>query len=274
MANRRQRKKSSKINQGYHFPVGEKTLESYRREMKNTKSKIRRVKNQYNIDLEKEIPLPSLESFKTRKEFNQWVKEVQSFRSRSNTNYQYVKNPYGIVESKSLLNEVERLTKEAQKLADEKRSEFDDIPFFQNGEQYGTIGMQPGNRTGISRVPDFDFNTVRTKKRMKEIIDVVRDKSDPDYYDERNKRMRDNYILMLEKSFNSDVAMLVGKIKSIHPDEFYKMYIQIRELDFDVYYMDENTTFFEDGVLQKMLDEIYRFERGEYSKDMHHKNFS
>src|SRR5690625_7488212 len=62
--------------------------EEYRRLQRNTKAKINRVKKNYGVDLEGEIPLPDLSEFQTRKEFNEWKELQSSFTNRANTEYQ------------------------------------------------------------------------------------------------------------------------------------------------------------------------------------------
>lgn len=157
------------IKQNFQFPVGEKTLELYHREVRNTRAKINRVKKHHNIDLSEEIPIPSLEDFSSRKELNKWVREVQSFRNRANRNYQFVKNQYGVSASKARLDRIEEKTKKAQKLADEQIDKYEDKPFISGGETQGTVGMQRPNKAGIYRPEDFNFEDVRSKQRLDEI---------------------------------------------------------------------------------------------------------
>lgn len=275
MVNKRQRKKQiKKQTNNYQFAVGEKTLETYRREVRNTRAKLNRILKQHNIDLSDEIPTPDLESFRSRKEFNEWTRKVQSFRNRANRNYQFVQNEYGVSASKARLDRIERQTKKAQQLADEQINALKNQPFVSGGVQQGTVGMQRPNKTGISRPSDFDFSQVRSIQRLKEIEENVGRKSDPDYYDERNKRMQDNFIDMLKKSFNSDADELIEIIKGIHPDDFYQMYLMIDEFDFVIYYVDEYTVELNKEIIDGMITEIRRFENGEYSTDMWHPNFN
>src|SRR5690625_5284905 len=75
------------------------------------------------VDLEGEIPLPDLSEFQTRKEFNEWKELQSSFTNRANTEYQFVKNEYGVVASKREIYQVEQATKRAQRVADRKIQE-------------------------------------------------------------------------------------------------------------------------------------------------------
>jgi len=260
----------------YQFPVGEKTLESYRREVRNTRAKLNRINKQHGIDLTDEIPIPSLESFSSRKEMNVWVRKVQSFRNRSNRNYQFDRNEYGVSASKARLDRIDRKVKEAQRLADEQISKLSEKPFVSGGAVQGTVGMQRPNKTGISKPTDFKFNEVRTKQRLDEIEKSAIRKSDPDHYDERNKQMQDNFIDMLRKDFNSDADKLIDLIKDINPDEFFQMYLQIDEFDFEIYYVTEDMVDVSGGVIERMITEMEKYERGDfpYTKDLHHENFN
>ena len=91
----------------YQFPVGEKTLAEYQRQVKNTRAKLRRLQKQHGVDLRDEIKIPKLEDFGRRKEFNAWVREAERFRARGNDQYQFVKNQYGVSASKKQLKEIE-----------------------------------------------------------------------------------------------------------------------------------------------------------------------
>ena len=62
--------------------ISNKDKKEYAKLVKNAKSKVRRVQKNYGIDLSKEIELPSLESFETRKQFNEWKQKQSSFLNR------------------------------------------------------------------------------------------------------------------------------------------------------------------------------------------------
>ena len=147
--------------------------EEYRRLVRNSKAKIRRTSKNYGVDLSDEVELPSLDQFKTRKEFNEWKESVSNFTNRANTEYQFKKNEYGVVASKKEINQIERDTKRAQKIAEELQKKASEKPFISGGKEQGTVGqrmMQMGkpNTAGIYRPPDFNFDKIRSKKQLEE----------------------------------------------------------------------------------------------------------
>ena len=92
---------------------------------RNAKAKVRRTFKNYGIDLTGEVDIPTLDDFKTRKQFNEWREKVESFTNRNNLNYQFVKNDFGVSASKKELNDIARDVKKAQRLADQKIKEIE-----------------------------------------------------------------------------------------------------------------------------------------------------
>lgn len=234
--------------------------------VRNSKSKIRRTANNYGIDLSDEVELPSINNFKTRSQFNEWKEKQQSFTNRSNLNYQFKKNRYDVVASKSTLNQIEMNTRIAQRLADQKRKQLANKPFISGGRQQGTVEqrmLQMGrpNVAGYSRPKDFNFERVRNERDLDRIFDNIKKKADPENYNDRMEKMRENYIRKLEEDFNSDANDLIDKIKSMPADEFYEMYLIHDEFDFDAFYT--NDDLMGDGseklikVLERYVDNYF-----------------
>lgn len=244
--------------------------EEYRRLRRNTRAKINRVKKNYDIDLEDEIPLPDLSTFQTRQDFNEWKEMQKSFTNIGNTDYQFVKNDYGVVASKRDIFRITQDTKKAQRLADKKIKEELDRPVFHDGEQVGTVGdrasyMKEPDVTGIHRPKDFDFSEVRNKRRLEDVRTSMEKRKEKDYYDERNKRMLDNFISTLEGHFNSDSDELIEELKSINPDDFYGLYqSNFYVFDFNLYDSEGQLQNNSEGEVQAMIDVIKDFKKSDY----------
>jgi len=184
--------------------------------VKNTKAKIRRASKNYGIDLSNEIELPSLESFSSRKEFNEWKNKQSSFTNRANTHYQFNKNQYGVVASKHFLQEIERNVKKAQKIADEFTKKAKEKEFRSGGKVQGTLGqrmLQMARPTvaGISRPPDFDFSKIRSNRDLMRKAEAMENRSNIEHFDKRMIKMRESYIETLKATFNSDANDLIEK---------------------------------------------------------------
>lgn len=261
------------VKKNYQFNVGKKTKALYEKELRNTKSKINRVRKKYGVDLTNEIELPSLESFSSRKEMNAWVRKVQSFRNRGNLDYQFVQNEYGVTASKKEIFEIKENTRKAQRLADEKIASMQNLPFISGGKQQHTVGMQRPNKSGITRPKDFNFDTVRNRQRLKDIQESTRSKSTKDYYDKRNKVMMDNFIDILKLSFHSNADKLIEELEKINPDDFYEIYLMFDEFDFSLFDSEGQMVTADEGTIAQMLSYVKAFNKGEIDLSLHHENF-
>lgn len=237
--------------------------------VRNTKAKIRRTHKNYGVDLSDEIDIPSIENFKTRKEYNEWKEKVDSFTNRNNLNYQFKKNDYGVVASKKELNQIERATKQAQRVADELREKANKKPFISGGKEQGTVGqrmLQMGrpNTAGIYRPPDFDFDKIRSKKQLEEKKKNMEERSNPNFIDERAERLKQNYYETLEKFFNSDADDLIDRIKEIPADDFFELFLQFDEFQFDFLYTEEQSQ----NTLNKLMSVIEQYNDGKINMDL------
>lgn len=249
--------------------ITKRDKEEYRRLRRNTKAKIRRVKQNYGVDLEGEVPLPELNEFQTRKEFNEWKELQRSFTNRANTEYQFVKNEYDVVASKKELNQIERATKRAQRVADKKIKEQLDRPTFHDGKKIGTVKdrtmyMKEADVTGIHRPSDFDFKKVRNRRRLDDIKTSMEKRQNEQYYDERNKRMLENFINTLSGHFNSDADDLIKELRTINPDDFYGLYLSnFTVFDFNIYDSEGRMENNNPEEVQAMIDVIRNYKKSD-----------
>lgn len=275
--NKRQRKKSQKTTKNeFQFAVGEKTLEQYHRAFRNTKAKISRVKKNYGIDLSSDIQVPSLESFGSRKEFNEWLRKSESFRNRANLNYQFEKNEFNVSASKKRLNEIDRKVKQSQERAKEEIEKYKDLPFYSGGEKQGTVGLQRPNKTGIYVPNDFDFSTVKSYKRLDEIEQGANNRLDPEHYDKRAERMKENFMTALAESFNSLADDVIDKIAEVPAQHFYQLFLEHDEFDFTNFIYDPEGLMLDndESELAEIGNVIDRYNRGEIDSSLWHKNFN
>jgi hypothetical protein len=236
--------------------------------VKNSKAKVKRTFQKYGVDLTEEVSIPSLDSFQTREEFNEWKEKAGSFTNRNNQRFQFVKNEHGVVASKSLLNEISRNRKKEILLAEKKLKEIKANPVA-NQE---LLKMAEPQRGGGVHIPKpFNFKEVRSRGRLEDLVESTRRRSDPKFYDKRTIRMQEVFIEELEKAFNSDANSLVDKIKSMTPDEFIDMYKMYPSFDFRIFYI---LKYVNEGEQDKYLREMERdFERYEREEQPSVKEF-
>jgi hypothetical protein len=233
----------------------------YAQLVKNSKAKVKRTFQKYGIDLSGEVEIPSLDSFETREEFNEWKEKAGSFTNRNNQRYQFVKNEFGVVASKSLLNEITRNRKKEILLAEKKLKEISENP----SAKQELLKMADPQRGGGVHIPKpFNFKEVRSRGRLEDLLETTRRRSDPKFYDKRTSKMHEVFIEELEKAFNSDANELVNKLKSMSPDEFLDMYKMYPSFDFQIFYIlkyvNENE---QDKYLREMERDFERYEREE-----------
>lgn len=236
--------------------------------VRNTKAKVRRTLKNYGIDLSGVIETPSIEEFSTRKEFNEWKNRQSSFTNRANTNYQFVKNDYGVVSSKRRINEIDRKIKLAQKQVDEfnERVNVNKLPFISGGKQQGTVAdrerlLGKNDVVAIRRPLDFNFEDIKTPRELSRQEEKGDRISQPEYFDKRLVTMKENFITILELSFNSDADLLVEEIKNIPPDDFYEMYKIFDEFDFMLYDSEGQDVEADEGTIKQMLSYVEMYKK-------------
>lgn len=227
----------------------------YRRLVNNTRAKIRRVKKTHNIDLSEQINIPDLQDFSKRKDFNAFKSEMERFTNRGTQEYQFVKNRYGVSASKRELARAKEATDKAQMRAREEIERVRKNPLYRKGKQTqytvdtNIMMVGEGEATGVHVPVDFDFDKINTRKRLLDRLDSVEAKSDDGYYDERKEQMKENYIELLQKGLNSYADEVVEEIKKMSGEGFYQMWLQVGEIDFNLYSSDPDAN-------RELMDEI------------------
>lgn len=246
--------------------------------VRTSQNKIKRIKATHGRDVSGEIKLPKMDQISSRKEFNEIKEHLQGFTKRSNQQYSYMKNERGVSASRREINELKRNTKQAQKIADKIKSEIEHLPYYtaNSDKPSGTVGQQMLKvmrpEIGIFRPKDFNFDKIGTSSYLREKIESMRERSDPDYFDKRKVALKQNIILKLQRSFNSDADDLVDRIIEIDPDTLYELYLQHEEFQFAYRYTQEysysgNGDDVNEDVerLETILD---KYDDGEISMDL------
>jgi hypothetical protein len=234
--------------------ISKKDEQEYKRLIRNAKSKIRRVKKAHNIDLSDEIKLPSLSSFQNRKEFNNFKEDINKFNKGLKNDYKIVKNEQGVSFTKKEVRKYEKAQKEAIKNAEEYYAKV------KTEEQ--KIFLKPSN-LDIPR--SIDLNDIRNRQNFEQRLQNLIKRSDPEHFNERLERFRDNYIKSLEMSFNdsSRLRRVKDMINEIPPDYFLQMYkMNQAYLDFEVFYNPDQEM--DERELEKIELILGTFDTGDY----------
>lgn len=242
--------------------------------VKNTKAKISRTLKNHGIDISDKIDIPKrITDFKTRDEYNAWKQEQASFVNPNNLDLQFVTNKRGVTKSKKEINKVKRDTKRAQQLAKKLEKEAEKKPFISGGKNEGTVGqrmkqMGRPNTAGITVPPDFDFDKIVDNSQFKRKQESMEKRASDTYFEERMEKMKENFMKILELSFNSDADELVEKIRSVPAEDFYEMYLMFDEFDFDLYASDNDGGFSDDSNIKQMETYIDIYQRGGVNFDL------
>lgn len=217
----------------------------YQRLRRNATAKINRTLKKFGVDLSQEVRLPrGISSFTTRKEFNEWKDELKRFTNPDNWKYQFVKNEHGVVISKKELRRIEldnqRAIRNARKVIDKVAKQ----PFIQGGEQYGTVGkrlkqMPKEEIAGVTVPVKFDFNKVDSYERLEDVKRQQRERATGEYYNKKNQQLKDNFILTLQRAFNSDADSVVERLKNLPTTDFIELSLMFDEMDIKTYYYSE-----------------------------------
>lgn len=248
--------------------IRKKDISDYRRLKKNTQAKIRRARQNYGIDLSNQVSTPSLDSFTTRKEFNKWKRQQQSFTNPSNLDYQFKKNKQGVVASKKEIQEAERRTRRAQEIADNVKKQTEGKPFISGGKQKSTYGKQQQmlgkpNYGGIVKPSDFNFEKFETRRGFELASQSMANRSSVPELEQRMHTMKENYIKKLEEDFNSDSKEVVDRVKKMPAKDYYEMTLMYDEMQFDTPYTEDSPEFL--GRINKYLDQ---YDRGKVDLDL------
>lgn len=245
----------------------------YQRLMKNIKAKIKRTQKNYGVDLTGEVDIRPLSTFKSRKEFNKWKEEMLSFTNRGNLDYQFEKNRYGVVASKRELFKAKEHTRKAQRIATDIQSKVRELPFISGGQVEGTVGqrmlqVKKPNAMGVYVPDDFEFDKYRSREYLEKRFKNLEKRADPNIFDVRTNQMLENFIEILELSFNSESDELIELLKDIPPQDFLEIYMQFDEFDFDLYDSDGQMVDADTGTINQMISNLEMYYRGEVNFDL------
>jgi hypothetical protein len=220
--------------------IKKKDEAEYKRLVRNAKAKIRNVKKKHQIDLTDEIRLPSLSSFQTRKEFNDFTEFVSKFNKGLKNDYKIVKNDKGESFTKKEIKTYEHKQKEAIRLAKEH--------YEKTTAEQQKIFLKPNNLDIPRNIPWKDLNRTNFNQRLENLTK----RSDPDYFNERDELFKTNYIKSILGSFNERevVEEIVELIQAIPADKFYDIYKEFLEyFDFELFDSEGQTVGADDGHL-------------------------
>jgi hypothetical protein len=238
----------------------------YKRLVRNTKEKLKRVQENWGVDLSYEIEIPSYNELNTTEKFDDFVEEMTTFTDRSNLHYQFDRNKKGLVYRLSELERGEELTKQSQENAQEFIDRFKEKTYQVGGKDMGyTVGdrmtlYDKENAAGITVPNDFDIDAFETRSRLEGRLELLEEKADGVFFDRSMRTMKENFMKSLKGSFNSEADDIIEMIDIMPEDDFFELFLMTGEFTFEDYASDGSIdgTREQAEMLRGYLHEYYR----------------
>lgn len=238
----------------------------YKRLVHNTKSKLKRVKENYGLDLSYEIEIPEYSELESEEDFDEFVSQMSSFTDRGNLDYQFRKNKRGVVYSLAELYRGLELTEISKIKAQNFIDRFKEKEYQINGEGQGyTVGdrmilHEKENVAGITVPDDFDIDAFQTRSRLEGRLELLEEKADGIFFDRSMRNMKQNFMKNIKGSFNSEGDDIVDMIDAMPEDDFFELYLMSSEFNFEDYASDGaiHGTPEQAEILRGYLKEYYR----------------
>lgn len=221
-----------------NFRLTKQQREELNKLSRSVKAKTTRLLKNYGQDFTGYISPKSPNDIKNIEQFNAFKKRAESFTDRSNRDFQFIQNQYGVVISKSELDEILSDTKKAQETAERILDRFNDVEVIAGGQSTGfTVGenkelLMKADK-GFGRIEDFEFDKVKTQEGLDRFANRAKKRSQEAYYEEGLVRLQDNFIRSVEGTFNSDADDVVQKLKMLPADDFYELFSIYNEISFE-----------------------------------------
>lgn len=241
----------------------------FERLKKNVKSKISRVKKNFGIDISGEIEIPSLTSFKTYEELNEWKEKASSITNRNNIRYKFKKNEHGLAFSVFEQRQGEKLFKEAKRQREKEIKRLEQKPFIVNGQvagnrlQKGLIMDRPSNAK-LGKLEPFDINNFRTRMGLENRLEKLKDLATGETYAKRLVKMKESWLETIRLVFHDMADDIVDRIEEMSPDDFYEFYDTFEStMNFELFYNDGELGSVNEGFIEQIEEYLDQYERDE-----------
>lgn len=205
----------------------------------NTSAKRKSARLQKKFDIKVEVEIKKIEQFSTRKEFNQYVKEISKFTDYKS--HRYVKTEAGAVLPRDLVQQAKKAVKEANKVRDKTAKKVLGSEFMDRGTGQGFSVEQSRYAMGDGRYfylkpIKMNVERFRSAKEMQDYMDSVEKGNTEKAILKRDREFRKNYIKALKNVFGKASASLRKKVQSMELSEFMRMFYTENIADFNFIY--------------------------------------
>lgn len=254
--------------------------QEFKRITRNYKAKKNRIRKKTkfslsDIDKELGVEIPTLKDFKkgnafsTRKEFNEFKKQLSITNARGFEPLSIKTNAKGLKYPSYIEKVGKKAVSEASEKVDTMRDSYSKLPLIVEGTEIGTVSQQQLMLTdkeayGLHKPSQFDIDTYTNPKSVEKSIERNKERQTDEYFDKRMEQMQTNFISMFDESEDEETAKLMDRIKAINPRDFYELYLMLPEMAFEDWDSDEGGSISGDKSPFETMDYfISAYENGE-----------
>ena len=224
----------------HKFTIRNKDIEKLKKLQVSARRKKKRLSNLFDVDID--IDIKPITSFGSRKEFNKYISQLETFTDRSN--FRYVKNKHGVVVPRETYNKLKQEVAQLNKENKKRLRKIEKKKFKSRGketdENVRDRKLMGDTRYNEFKPKKFNFDRFRNKKELEEYEKSLKQKTNPKFYVKREKRYKKNYVTGLKNIFGKMSDKLVDKIKKMDLDDFMDLYYteDIADINFMYEFMD------------------------------------
>lgn len=194
----------------------------------------------YNVDIY--VPTLPISKVTSRKQLNDYYERARIY-TRSYA-YKYRKNQYDVVASNIEIAKAKRLAEAVSKDRAKRFMKVAPKDFKSYGKSTGSSIMQRklmgDDRYAMYDPVKFNFSSLRTREQFENRVDRLMQQLQPDYIDERNRKLKDNILKAMQNNWGKYGKKAQEYIKSLSPNEVLDKFMSEDVFDFSYIY-DENS---------------------------------
>ena len=211
------------------FRIMEKDIKKLKNMNRAIKSNITRNKKM-KVDLD--FTIRDISSFKTRKEFNKYLKSGEKFRKEN----RYIQNELGKTFNRNLIEQANKEINKINKERRKKKRQLGKIQATRDGEKLNMTVIDAREKVQDMRfgvyndLKKININSFRTTKQLEKRLTALKKESKDK--DLKSKTLQSNYIKSLKNQFESgtlskkEYLKFKKDIKRLSPNQFEKWFLQ------------------------------------------------
>lgn len=213
------------MSRNNNFRIRQKDIERLSKLSQSAKRKGNRLKRNFDLNLTPDIK--TIDEFSSRKDFNKYVKQLETFTDRKS--HRYRKNAYGDVFSYDDVRKATQFTKTYNKTREKVASKILGKEFYDRKKASGFSVGESRYSMGDTRYynvrpKQFDINNFRSTRALRQFTENTKKAMGKEYLDKINKDYKRRYLKGLKTVFGRSSSELRKHIKDMDVDRFMEIY--------------------------------------------------